>query len=219
MSLFLDKDQPILWVVLISVFGWAFNNYVDSLRLDTTLYVSHNTSIESDCRVDTFTFENLSSKNGIADLNVAITADGTKLRPCGENWFIAECLAFQPNTEVATPEVVSLTVAFPLVYPERSCAIRLSIVKDSPTLKFYMLEGRPSTAASTTTNMEQTTHISPDRMRVVTEESVDVWLIRNARSIYFKLAIIVFAFILCWIFISLVRTVFGWFRRPTLEQS
>src|SRR5271169_4120308 len=116
MNPFGDKDQPILLVILISIFSWTFNNYIDSLRIDATLYATKASEIRNACRIDTFTFENLSSKNGIANLQMTIAADKSPpstLQACGPETFRAQCLAVEPNVSVATPETVSMRVTFP----------------------------------------------------------------------------------------------------------
>ena len=211
MNPLLDKDQPFLWVILISLFSWTFNNYVDSLRIDTTLYVTHETILTATCRTDTFTFENLSSKNGISNLSVAITAKDVprrELQACGQDLFHAQCLAFEPNTSVATPGLVSLPVNFPLIYPERSCSIALNVPKDFPPLEFLMLQTTP-TAPATGQAVDQSMHIASNQMRIVTQPSIEIWIIRNARFIYFVVMLLTLALMIIWLFIAILKSMLG----------
>jgi hypothetical protein len=214
MNPFTDKDQPFFLVVLISIFGWTFNNYVDSLRVDTTLFVSRTETKSSTCRIETFSFENLSSKNGIENLNVVIAAESkppSAIKYCDGDDSAkdvkAKCLTFAPNTTAPIPNIMDVNVVFPTIYPELSCSIAISVTKDFPSLRFLLASPRTAFQPEAK-EAAQYTKLVVDAIRIVEENSIEIWMIRYARMIYLALMLGVLAVTMFWLVASVIKSVF-----------
>jgi hypothetical protein len=181
-------NGSIFWTVALGIIAWSVSNYVDALRLDTTMHISESSEHRGSCRVDRFTFENLSSKNAISDLWVSLGAQDLnppKLQLCGEEPVRFKCSAFSRNTSPWTAADYSVSLRFPVIFPEDVCSIDVSVASTYPSLEYEFVQpaGPPMVQSS---SAEEGMHISPS-FRIIrgSEHPLDLFLIAHARDIYF----------------------------------
>lgn len=206
MNPFLDKDQPILWALLLTISSWSFSNYTDSLRTDATLYVNSSKTSDGKCDTYSYDFENLSAKNGILNLSVAL-ATNTPLpqSPCGgPDWESAQCLSFEPHKDPVSVDNVSLRVTFPIIYPERTCSVLVRIPKEIPAMTIFFKEMQ-STERSDDINTKLELNTIGERIRIITKYNSEIFLLRNGRAIYFWISAFVAIFMGFWMLAAIVK--------------